>query len=87
MLKGTTKSGFRYEISENIGDDYEVLKLIKGVENDGTLIVDLVSKVLGGKQADNLEKFLKKRDGYVSTEKMGKEIIEIFTHQPVLKNS
>lgn len=86
MLKGTTKSGFRYEINENIGDDYELLKLITKVEQDGTLIFDLTDKLLGVKQAANLEKFLKKRDGYVSTQKIIKEVTEIFNSQAMLKN-
>lgn len=86
MLKGTTKSGFRYEINENIGDDYELLKLITKVEQDGTLIFDLTEKLLGVKQAANLEKFLKKRDGYVSTKKVIEEVIEIFNSQAMLKN-
>ncbi|MDG6113747.1 hypothetical protein [Lactococcus formosensis] len=86
MLKGTTKSGFRYEINENIGDDYELLKLITKVEQDGTLIFDLTEKLLGVKQAANLEKFLKKRDSYVSTKKVIEEVIEIFNSQAMLKN-
>lgn len=86
MLKGTTKSGFRYEINENVGDDYEVLKLLTKVENDGTLLFELVDKILGKKQATNLENFLKKQDGYISTKKISQELIDIFNSAPKLKN-
>ncbi|MQW23886.1 MULTISPECIES: hypothetical protein [unclassified Lactococcus] len=87
MIKGTTKNGFHYEIKENVGDDYELLKLLRKLEDNGLLIFDVVEKMLGAKQAENLEKFLLKRDGYVSTEKISKEVMEIFTGNPLLKNS
>ncbi|PCR98912.1 hypothetical protein [Lactococcus fujiensis] len=87
MIKGITKGGFRYEVNENIGDDYELLKLLRKMEDNGLLIFDMVEKILGQKQAENLEKFLLKRDGYVSTEKISKEVMEIFTGNPLLKNS
>ncbi len=85
MIKGITKGGFRYEVNENIGDDYELLKLLRKMEDNGLLIFDMVEKILGQKQAENLEKFLLKRDGYVSTEKISKEVMEIFTGNPLLK--
>jgi hypothetical protein len=86
MIKGTTKSGFRYEVSDKLSDDWKVFKLIALVEEDGTAIPKLVDAILGQKQSENLEKFLEKRDGYVSTAKITEEVMEIFKN-PALKNS
>lgn len=87
MIKGTTKSGFRYEVNENIGKDFEILKIIRKTDGDASYIYDLALAILGEKQLTALEKILKKRDGYVDSEKLTKEIMEIFTGNPLLKNS
>ena len=87
MIKGTTKSGFRYEVKETIGKDFKILKLIRKTDEDPTRILDLAVAILGEKQLSNLENYLEKRDGYVDTLKITKEIMEIFTGNPLLKNS
>ena len=87
MIKGTTKSGFRYEVKETIGKDFKILKLIRMTDKDPTRIFDLAVAILGEKQLSNLENYMEKRDGYVDTLKITKEIMEIFTGNPLLKNS
>lgn len=80
MIKGTTTSGFAFEIADSVGDDYEVLELMTRVQkNDFLAITELVDRVLGTEQKDAFKEHCRVEDGRVSTEKMLSEFYEIFT--------
>ena len=79
-----TSSGFRYKIDEEALDDWETLTLLKKVDDGDILaIIDVAPKFLGEKQYQNLQKFLKKKEGKVRTTSMIREIGEIFTSNQV----
>ena len=81
-----TSSGFRYKIDDEALDDWETLTLLKKVDDGDILaIIDVAPKFLGEKQYQNLQKFLKKKEGKVRTTSMIREIGEIFTSNQ-LKN-
>lgn len=86
MIKGITKSGFKFEISDKALDDYELLELMADVDSNLLLVPKIFEKLLGTKQKENLIEFLKKRDGYASTEKMSKILEEILLSSQKLKN-
>lgn len=86
MIKGITKSGFKFEISDKALDDYELLELMADVDSNALLVPKIFEKLLGTKQKENLIEFLKKRDGYASTEKMSKILEEILLSSQKLKN-
>ena len=49
--KAKTKSGFSFEIREDMGDDMELLEQLKALDNgDITVMPDVVQKILGEKQ-------------------------------------
>lgn len=65
-------------------DDWETLTLLKKVDDGDILaIIDVAPKFLGEKQYQNLQKFLKKKEGKVRTTSMIREIGEIFTSNQV----
>lgn len=79
-----TSSGFRYKIDDEALDDWETLTLLKKVDDGDILaIIDAAPKFLGEKQYQNLQKFLKKKEGKVRTTSMIREIGEIFTSNQV----
>lgn len=79
-----TSSGFRYKIDSDALDDWEILTLLKKVdEGDVLAIVDVAPKFLGEKQLQNLQKFLKKKEGRVRTTSVIREIGEMFTSSQV----
>jgi hypothetical protein len=79
-----TSSGFRYKIDDEVLDDWETLTLLKKVDDGDILaIIDVAPKFLGEKQYQNLQKFLKKKEGKVRTTSMIREIGEIFTSNQV----
>lgn len=79
-----TSSGFRYKIDDEALDDWETLTLLKKVDDGDILaIIDVAPKFLREKQYQNLQKFLKKKEGKVRTTSMIREIGEIFTSNQV----
>ncbi|WP_347714322.1 hypothetical protein [uncultured Parvimonas sp.] len=86
MIKGITKSGFKFEISDKALDDFELLELMADVDSNALLVPKIFEKLLGTKQKENLIEFMKKRDGYASTEKMAKILEEILLSSQKLKN-
>ncbi len=79
-----TSSGFRYKIDFDALDDWEILTLLKKVdEGDALAIVDVAPKFLGEKQLQNLQKFLKKKEGRVRTTSVIREIGEMLTSSQV----
>jgi len=86
MLKGTTESGFRYEIEDETLNDYELFELISEVDGNPLLLPQLVKKLLGEKQKNNLINHVRGEDGIAPLDKISKEITEIFRSKKI-KNS
>lgn len=86
MLKGTTKSGFKYEVKDETINDYELFELISEVDEKPLLLPKLVLKLLGEKQKNNLIKHVKKDKDIAPLDKISEEIMEIFKNKPI-KNS
>lgn len=83
MIKGTTKSGFAFEVSEGIGNDFRVLEAIADADNEDESVkvrgaVELVRLILGdGKKA--LYKHLEAAHGGVPVDAVLSEVVEILT--------
>lgn len=87
MIKGTTKSGFNYEIPNERLNNYELLECIAELEEEPLLLAKTVNLLLGKDQAKLLKDHLRTEDKTVPMDKMSEEIIEIFKSQPETKNS
>lgn len=87
MLKGTTKSGFNFELDEDNLNDYELFKLIAGLEENQWLLPKLVTKLLGEEQEKRLLDHVRTPDGKVPMNVIDKEITDIFSLSKELKNS
>lgn len=87
MLKGTTKTGFHFQIDEKSLDDYELFELISEVGSNSFLMPKLVKKLLGEEQKNKLLDHLRNEDGRVPIDKITEEIAEIFQSGAKLKNS
>lgn len=78
MKQGKTQTGFEYELSESIGNDYEVVELLSELEENPLILTKLVSKILGKEQAKRLKNHVRDDNGTVPTDKMTQEIVDIF---------
>lgn len=84
MIKGVTKSGFKFELTEERLDNFELVPLLIKSETNPIYITQVAEIMLGEKQFE----ILKKRctiNGQVSSNKMFKEIGEILAKSNKVK--
>lgn len=88
MVKGLTKSGFSYEIDEEILDDYEFLEiLLKIDEGEVSYSIKMVDMLLGEEQKKRLKEHVRTENGRVPATKLISEALEIFSSIKEGKNS
>jgi len=86
MLKGTTTTGFKFELSENRLNNFELVETLAEVDENPLLLPKVVVMLLGKEQSDRLKNHLRDEEGLVSTDAMTKEVMEIFASQKETKN-
>lgn len=84
-LKGTTKSGFAYNISKDRLNNYELAETLGELEDNPLLMGKVVKLMLGKEQTNKLKEHLRTKDGFVPSELMEAEITEILQKQAELK--
>lgn len=77
-MKGKTSSGFEFEISEDIKNDYELVENLGELEDNPLILGKIVRQILGKEQTAKLKDHIRNEKGIVPTDKMTQEIIEIF---------
>lgn len=82
MIKGTTSSGFKFEIDEKQLKNYEFVELISEVD-ENELLMPKILKMLLGDQVEALKDHVRDEDGIVPIEKMVQEIKDIFGNTQV----
>lgn len=87
MIKGTTESGFNYEIPDERLNNYELLECIAELDEEPLFLTKVVNLLLGNDQAKLLKEHVRTEDGTVPMDTMSNEIIEIFHSQNKTKNS
>ena len=79
MMKGTTKSGFAFEVDENAFNDMEVVDVLSNEEMHAPYKMSfLVSRVLGEKQKKELYAHLRDDSGRVPVDAVEREMVDIF---------
>ena len=78
-MKGTTRTGFAFEVDENAFNDMEVVDVLSSEEMDATYKMSfLVSRVLGAKQKKALYDHLRDASGRVPVDAVEREMEDIF---------
>ena len=75
VFKGTTSHGFKFEIPASAFQNYVTLRLLKESDKDNTKILDVVPRLLGEKQEQEMIEAL---GGEPSFDDVVREITEIF---------
>ncbi len=78
MIKGKTSSGFEFQISKDVANDYELLENLAELEDNPLILGKVVKQILGEEQTKKLKDHIRNKNGIVPTNKMTQEIIEIF---------
>jgi len=87
MLKGKTKSGFAFSISDETLNNYELLEVISVVDDNPLKLPQLMNMLLGSEQAKKLKDHVRTEKGFVPMDVIQGEIMEIFQSGPKSKNS
>lgn len=85
MIKGKTKSGFEFTISERALDNYELLETVAEAQ-ENPLIVPKILGMLLSDDKKRLIEHVREDDGIVPAEKMMEELADIFDAAPDSKN-
>ena len=79
MITGTTRSGFSIEISENLGNNMELLEVLEELTDKNPYALARACKiVLGEQQKKALYNHLRTEDGRVPVEGVSDAISDIF---------
>lgn len=77
LIKGTTESGFEFEIDRNALDDYELIEMISQLDDGNTKNLPIIyEKILGTEQKRALIEHLRK-DGKTSFTDMSLAFFDI----------
>lgn len=88
-----TESGFNFEIDyEQIADDWEVVEMLVNIDADGVAqhpaeMVKVAIRIMGEEQFAAFKKYLKEKNGRVSTQVVLETVGEIFNGNNAGKNS
>lgn len=85
MLKGTTKSGFFFEIEDKRLNNYELLEAISEVDDNALALPKVIKLLLGDSKANALKNHVRDEEGFVSAEDLMAEIKEIFEAKQLKK--
>jgi len=85
-IEGKTSTGFEFKVEENLLDDWELVKKLRKIKEDGLMLVDIAMEILGDEQLEKLENHVRK-NGKVSSRDIDRELGEILEYTPELKNS
>lgn len=88
MIKGVTPSGFAYELSDAVQNNWELIEVLQDIDNgkDGR-VVDMAKMILGEDQYKALKEYIRGEDGIVKADQMANEIVSVFNSIKNAKNS
>lgn len=86
MLKGKTKSGFKYEIADENVNNYELFEVMAEIDENPLLLPKLLKMLMGEEQKQALVEHLRGDNGKVTMEAIQSAVAEIFA-TPKVKNS
>lgn len=85
MIKGTTKTGFNYEINQKMLENYELVEKLGKLEKNPLILPEILEMILG-EQVPLLKEHVRDKDGIVNITDINNEIADIFANSNQLKN-
>lgn len=78
MVKGTTKSGFKFSVDPDVISDMEFVELVAESEDNGLVFPKLIQNILGKKQKESLYEHVRNKKGRVPMDAIREELDDIF---------
>lgn len=79
MISGVTRSGFAFEVDEEIANDMELFEALCDLDNGDATAVVPVCRIVLGDQKKALYEHLRADNGRVPVTKVSEEIADILT--------
>ena len=79
VVKGKTKTGFEFELDNELIDDYEVLEMYEDITETGLGVRKLLIKLIGEDGYNRLKEHCRKKDGTISAKRIGHEMNDIMS--------
>ena len=86
MINGKTKTGFQFNIEEDVLNDYELLEMFADVDENPLLVPKLVKSILGEEQKNKLIEHVKDENGKASVDRVATELENILNSSAETKN-
>ncbi|MDT3393470.1 MAG: hypothetical protein LIR10_02710 [Bacillota bacterium] len=86
FLEGTTKSGFKFEISKERAENYELLEALSDLDDNTMALPRVIKLLLGEDGAKRLKDHVRTKDGMVPPQAMTEEIEQIMKSKKETKN-
>jgi hypothetical protein len=77
MIKGTTSTGFQFEVDPDVPRDMIFIGLLAKAMEDGTKLEPVLDNALGVKQREALYDHVRKPSGRVLLDDINREFLEI----------
>lgn len=85
MIKGKTKTGFKFEIQEEIANDYEFIENLSQIDEHPEIYPKILKSTLGEVQYEALKNHVRDETGKVPLDKITEEFGDILSNSK-LKN-
>ena len=79
VVKGKTKTGFEFELDNELIDDYEVLEMYEDITETGLGARKLLTRLIGEDGYNRLKEHCRKKDGTISAKRIGHEMNDIMS--------
>lgn len=83
MIAGKTTTGFKFKITDDRLDNYELMEVLGEVEANPLVFTKLIKLLLGEEQAKAFKEHHRNPDGIIPTSIMSEAIGEILATKPV----
>lgn len=87
IVKGKLSCGFSFEIPKTNLTSYNTLKMLKAVDKDWSKILDVVPRILGEKQEEELIKALGGEPSFYDVYKAIEEMFNVLKEDAEIKKS
>lgn len=85
-MRGTTESGFEFEVKEEALNDWELVEYMDDMEENPQHIIRVAKKLLGKEQYEQMKEHCREENGIVNFRNMTAEIIDILHSNSKTKN-
>lgn len=76
-IKVLTSTGFKAEVDPRLGDDFDYAEMVSALYETGVGLSQCIKYVIGANGYERLKKHCRDKDGFLSSERIKEEFVEI----------